>query len=231
MSTVNTSQTRVVVIEDQIMLRDLVASMAISIPGMVVVGEASDGREGLAMCEQEKPDLVVFDIFLPGLNGMEILRQFAPKNTKTRFMAISANFTPDSIRELLELGCHGICAKSSSATKLKEGIREVRNGSGYLCPASASLLRESHLTINGAAKRKGKLSNREREVLQAVAEGYSTKQIAEKLEVSVKTIEAHRANLMKKLDARSAVELTRYAYELGIIELPARYGTTDAPVN
>lgn len=223
MSTLNTSQTRVVVIEDQIMLRDLVASMAISIPGMVVIGEATDGREGLQMCEQEKPDLVVFDLFLPGLNGMEILRQFAPKNPKTRFIAISANFTPDSIRELLELGCHGICAKSSSATKLKEGIREVRNGSGYLCPIAASLLRESHLTINGAAKKKGKLSNREREVLQAVAEGFSTKQIAEKLEVSVKTIEAHRANLMKKLDARSAVELTRCAYELGIIELPARY--------
>lgn len=230
MSALNTSQTRVVVIEDQVMLRDLVASMAISIPGMVVVGEATDGREGLAMCEQEKPDLIVFDLFLPGLNGMEILRQFAPKNPKTRFIAISANFTPDSIRELLELGCHGICAKSSSATKLKEGIREVCNGSGYLCPVSASLLRESHLTINGAAKKKGKLSNREREVLQAVAEGYSTKQIAEKLEVSVKTIEAHRANLMKKLDARSAVELTRCAYELGIIELPVRLSHPESPL-
>jgi len=221
--TMNTTHTRLVVIEDQIMLRDLVVSMAASIPGMNVVGEAVDGREGMKLCEDENPDLVIFDLFLPGLNGMEILRQYGRKHPKTRFIAISANFTPDSIRELLELGCHGIIAKNSSSAKLKEGMREVCNGSGYLCPISASLLRESHLTRSGTSKKKGRLSNREREVLQAVAEGYSTKQIAEMLEVSVKTIEAHRANLMKKLDARSAVELTRCAYEMGIIELPARY--------
>ena len=205
------------------MLRDLVTSMAGSIPGMDVVAEASDGRAGMQSCENENPDLVLFDLFLPGLNGMEILRQYGHKHPKTRFIAISANFTPDLIRELLELGCHGIIAKSSSAAKLREGIKEVCNGSGYLCPIAASLLRESHLTRSGTSKKKGRLSNREREVLQAVAEGYSTKQIAEMLQVSVKTIEAHRANLMKKLDARSAVELTRCAYEMGIIELPARY--------
>lgn len=223
MSQSTTAQTRIVVIEDQIMLRDLVSSLAISVPGMIVVGEATDGREGLKLCEDENPDLIVFDLFLPGLNGMEILRQFSPKHPKTRFIAISANFTPENIRELLELGCHGIIAKSSSASKLKEGLREVSKGSGYLCPVSASLLRESHLSRTPAGRRKGKLSNREREVLQAVAEGFSTKQIAEMLQVSVKTIEAHRANLMKKLDARSAVELTRCAYEMGIIELPSRY--------
>ncbi|MDE0767742.1 MAG: response regulator transcription factor [Opitutaceae bacterium] len=219
----NTSPTRIVVIEDQIMLRDLVTSMAGSIPGMDVVAEASDGRAGMQSCENENPDLVLFDLFLPGLNGMEILRQYGHKHPETRFIAISANFTPDSIRELLELGCHGIIAKSSSAAKLREGMKEVCNGSGYLCPIAASLLRESHLTRSGTSKKKGRLSNREREVLQAVAEGYSTKQIAEMLQVSVKTIEAHRANVMKKLDARSAVELTRCAYEMGIIELPARY--------
>jgi len=219
----NTSQTRVVVIEDQAMLRDLICNMAVTIPGVIVVGEASDGREGAKVCESETPDLVVFDLFLPGLNGMEILRQYGAKNSDARFIAISANFTPDYIRELLELGCHGIIAKSSSASKLKEGLREVRNGSGYLCPVAASLLRESHLIGSNSNKKKGKLSNREREVLQAVAEGNSTKQIALMLEVSVKTVEAHRANLMKKLNAKSAVELTRCAYEMGIIELPARY--------
>lgn len=224
----STTQTRIVVIEDQIMLRDLVTSMAQGIPGMSVVGEALDGREGLRLCEEEKPDLIIFDLFLPSLNGIEILRQFGKKNPKTRFIAISANFTPDSIRELLELGCHGIIAKSSSVTKLKEGMKEVCNGSGYLCPIAASLLRESHLTRTRSGRKKGRLSNREREVLQAVAEGFSTKQIAKKLEVSVKTIEAHRANLMKKLDARSAVELTRCAYEMGIIELPARYNQPTA---
>lgn len=204
------------------MLRDLVSSMAVTIPGITVVGEAADGREGLRLCEDENPDIIIFDLFLPGLNGIEILRQYAPKHPNARFVAISSNFTPDAIRELLELGCHAIIAKSSSASKLKEGLREVKSGSGYLCPVSASLLRESHLGGSAIAKKKSRLSNREREVLQAVAEGFSTKQIAEMLEVSVKTIEAHRANLMKKLDARSAVELTRCAFELGIIELPNR---------
>ena len=219
----NQGQTRIVVIEDQIMLRDLVTSLASSIPGVKVVGEAVDGREGLRLCDDEKPDLVIFDLFLPSLNGTEILRQFGKKNPKTRFIAISANFTPESIRELLELGCHGIIAKSSSASKLKEGFKEVSEGGSYLCPMAASLLRESHISRTQTGRRKGRLSNREREVLQAVAEGFSTKQIAEKLTVSVKTIESHRANLMKKLEARSAVELTRCAYEMGIIELPARY--------
>lgn len=219
----NSSQTRVIVIEDQAMLRDLICSMITTIPGMVVVGEAGNGREGIKLCQSESPDLVVFNLFLPGLNGIEILRQYSAKNSDARFVAISGGFTPDYIRELLEVGCHGIVAKDSSASKLKEGLREVRNGSGYLCPIAASLLRESHLVGSHSSKKKGRLSNREREVLQAVAEGNSTKQIAKMLDVSVKTIEAHRANLMKKLDAKSAVELTRCAYEMGIIEIQPRY--------
>ena len=161
--TQTTNQTsRLVVIEDQIMLRDLVSSMAVTIPGIMVVGEAADGREGLKLCEDEKPDIIIFDLFLPGLNGIEILRQYGPKHPNTRFVAISSNFTPDAIRELLELGCHAIIAKSSSASKLKEGLREVKNGSGYLCPVSASLLRESHLGGSAIAKKKSRLSNRER---------------------------------------------------------------------
>lgn len=223
-------QTRIVVIEDQVMLRDLVTSLAATIPGMVVVGEATDGREALKLCEEESPEIIVFDLFLPGLNGMEILRLHSRNHPGTRFIAISANFTPDSIRELLELGCHGIIAKSSSAAKLKEGLREVKEGNGYLCPVTASMVRESHLGGSANAKRKGRLSNREREVLQAVAEGLSTKQIAEILDVSVKTIEAHRANLMKKLDARSAVELTRCAIELGVIDVPGRQPSPAGPL-
>tara|TARA_B100000519_G_C14004217_1_gene325476 strand:+ start:99 stop:587 length:489 start_codon:yes stop_codon:yes gene_type:complete len=157
------------------------------------------------------------------LNGSEIIRQFGKKHPKTRFIAISANFTPDSIRELLELGCHGIISKSSSAFKLTKGLKEVSEGRSYLCPMAARLLRESHIFRSQTGCRKGRLSNREREVLQTVAERFSTKQIAEQLDVSVKTIEAHRVNLMKKLEARSAVDLTRYAYEMGIVELPNRY--------
>ncbi len=211
-----------VVLEDQLMLRDLLSSLATTVPGIMVVGEAMEGREALALCEAETPDIIMFEMYLPGLNGIEILRQYGPKHPNARFIAISSNFTPDTIRELLELGCHGIVSKSSAAVKLKEGLREIRSGSGYLCPVCASLLRESHLSGSSIAKKKSRLSNREREVLQAVAEGFSTKQIAEMLEVSVKTIEAHRANLMKKLDARSAVELTRCAFEIGIIELPGQ---------
>lgn len=226
MSQTASQSTRLVVIEDQIMLRDLITSMATTIPGTMVVGEASNGRDGLSLCENEAPDIVIFELFLPGLNGIEILRQFGPKHPQTRFIAISSNFSPDSIRELLEIGCHAIVSKLSPASKLKEGIREVKNHSSYLCPIAASLLRESHIGGSSIAKKKSRLSNREREVLQAVAEGFSTKQIAEMLEVSVKTIEAHRANLMKKLDARSAVELTRCAFELGIIELPGASPST-----
>ena len=129
----NKKQTRIIVIEDQIMLRDLVTSRQ-SMPGVTVVGEAVDGREGLRLCEDEKPDLVIFDLLLPSLNGSEIIRQFGKKHPKTRFIAISANFTPDSISELLELGCHGIIAKSSSASKLTEGFKEVSRAGAICAP-------------------------------------------------------------------------------------------------
>ena len=113
------------------MLRDLFTSPAQSIPGISVVGEALDGREGLKLCEDEKTELAIFDLFLPSLNGIEILRLFE-KNPKTRFIAISANFTLDSICEVLELGCHGVIAKNSSVSKLEEGMGKVIKGSGYL---------------------------------------------------------------------------------------------------
>jgi len=218
----STQNGRILILEDEHLLRDLLSNLFGDVPGLEIAGSAADGREALKLCESVKPDIVIFEMYLPGLNGIEILRQYSPKNPDARFLSISSQFTPDTIRELLELGCHGIVSKSSSAAKLREGLDEILLGNGYLCPNCASLLRKSHLVGGSLSKRRSRLSNREREVLQAVAEGYSTKQIAEMLEVSVKTIEAHRANLMKKLDSRSAVELTRRAFELGIIELPGQ---------
>lgn len=207
-----------VVLEDQRLISDLLCAFAANLPKIEVVGEAYDGRQALELCLEKKPDLVLFEMYLPGLNGIEILRQYGSKNPRARFVAISSQFTPDTVRDLLELGCHGIVSTSASASRLKESLQEVANGGAYLCSDSANLLRKSRLLDSSKTQRKNRLSNREREILQVVAEGNSTKQIAALLGVSVKTIEAHRANLMKKLEARSAVELTRCAFELGIIE-------------
>ena len=159
----NKKQTRIIVIEDQIMLRDLVTSLASSMPGVTVVGEAVDGREGLRLCEDEKPDLVIFDLLLPSLNGSEIIRQFGKKHPKTRFIAISANFTPDSISELLELGCHGIIAKSSSASKLTEGFKEVSKGGELFVPHSGQPIASiTHFPVSNQAQQRPPLQSRTR---------------------------------------------------------------------
>ena len=148
-----------------------------------------DGREGLRLCEDEKPDLVILDLLLPSLNGSEIIRQFGKKHPKTRFIAISANFTPDSIRELLELAATASYPKVHRHISSPKASKRCLRAEASLCPMAARLLRESHIFRSQTGGRKGRLSNREREVLQPVAEGFSTKQIAEQLDVSVKTIE------------------------------------------
>ena len=210
---------RVVIIEDQTAVREMIAQLVESEPGYQVIAESGDGQSALTLCLDKKPDFIILDIMLPGLNGAEVLRRISKFLRNTRVLVFSGYHNPKLVRELLQAGAHGFVEKSAPLSELKKGIQEVSSGGSYFGPEVARLLREAianPMSSNPATL--DVLTAREREILQLIAESYSTKEIAAKLNISIKTAENHRTNLMKKLNLHDVASLTRYAIEHGMIE-------------
>jgi len=214
---------RVVIIEDQTAIREMLADIVNSNPFLEVIAETGEGQSGLEICLEQKPDFVILDIMLPGLNGGEVLRRFSKHLRNTQVLVFSGYQTPQLVRELLKAGAHGFVEKAAPLSELKKGIDIVANGGSYFGPDVAQLLRASVVSPH-SAREPGVdiLTTREREILQLIAESNSTREIASKLDISVKTAENHRTNLMKKLDLHDVAGLTRYAIQQGIIESDVR---------
>ncbi|MDP0498120.1 MAG: response regulator transcription factor [Verrucomicrobiota bacterium JB024] len=210
---------KVVIVEDQTAVREMISQIVQSDPSFEVVAEPGDGQEAYNLVMELKPDFVILDVMLPGLNGAEVLRRFSKHLKNTRVLVFSGYQNPSLVRELLQAGAHGFVEKSAPLSELKKGIEIVANGGSYFGPEVAQMLREAVLNPN-ASNRKGVdvLTAREREILQLIAESHSTKEVAQKLNISVKTAENHRTNLMKKLDLHDVASLTRYAIQQGLIE-------------
>ncbi len=209
----------VVIIEDQTAVREMVAQIVQSEPGFEVVAETGDGQVAYNLCMELKPDFVILDIMLPGLNGAEVLRRFTKHLKNTRVLVFSGFQNPALVRDLLQAGAHGFVEKSAPLSELKKGIQVVANGGSYFGPEVAQFLREAVANPSpNKAPSIDILTAREREILQLIAESNSTKEVAAKLNISVKTAENHRTNLMKKLDRHDVASLTRYAIEQGLIE-------------
>lgn len=214
---------RVVIVEDQTAVREMIAQIVHSETGFEVVGECGDGQSALDACLKVQPDLVILDVMLPGLNGAEVLRRFSRQLPKTRVLIFSGYQDSALLRELLEAGAHGFIGKSAPLSELQKGIEVVAGGGSYFSPEVAQVLREAMTNPAGVANPAvSRLTAREREILQLIAESYSTKEIANKLKISVKTAENHRTNLMKKLDLHDIASLTRFAIEYRLIEPPVR---------
>jgi len=208
---------RLVIIEDQTAIREMLAEILRLDPNYKLVGEAGDGQTALTLCLETKPDLIVLDAKLPGLNGVEILRRVAKQLKNVRVLVFSGHENPVLVREMLEAGAHGFVEKTAGLFEFKKGLETVANGGTYFGPAVAALLR--NVVANpGASSTPDFLTDREREVLQLVAESNSTKDIAMKLNISVKTVDNHRTNLMRKLNLHDVASLTRYAVEIGLVE-------------
>ncbi len=209
----------VVIIEDQTAVREMVAQIVQSEPGFEVVAETGDGQVAYNLCMELKPDFVILDIMLPGLNGAEVLRRLTKHLKTTRVLVFSGFQNPALVRDLLQAGAHGFVEKSAPLSELKKGIQVVANGGSYFGPEVAQFLREAVANPSpNKAPSIDILTAREREILQLIAESNSTKEVAAKLNISVKTAENHRTNLMKKLDRHDVASLTRYAIEQGLIE-------------
>ncbi len=208
---------RVVIIEDETMLRDLLAELLKSFPLCTLAGTFGDGIEGWKGLQKIKPDMVILDIKIPSLNGLEVLRRLREELPNCHVLLFSAFFSTSMVRQALKAGANGIIEKTAGLPEMEKAIRAVIDGGTYLGPGVADIVRRIMVEPNKDDSLES-LSEREREVLQFVAEGYSTKEIAVKLSISIKTAETHRSNLMTKLNLHGIAGLTRYAIENGLIK-------------
>ena len=208
---------RLVIVEDQTAIREMLVEILRLDTNYELVGESGDGQSAAVLCLDVKPDLLVHDAKLPGLNCVDLLRRVGKKLPDMRVLVFSGHENPVLIREMLEAGAHGFVEKTAGLFEFKKGLETVANGGTYFGPAVAALLR--NVVANPSASNSADfLTDREREILQLVAESHSTKEIAAKLGISIKTVDNHRTNLMRKLNLHDVASLTRYALEIGLIE-------------
>jgi len=185
-------------------------------PDMEIVGEAGNGREAVAMCEQLLPDVVVMDVAMPELNGIEATRRITEAAPHTRVLALSMHKDSVYVREILRAGARGYLLKDSIDVDLLAAVRAVAKGEGYLSPGvSDAVLSDYRKHVTDPLDL---LSSREREVLQLIAEGKTNKEMATLLNLSVYTIDAHRGRIMEKLNLHSTGELIRFALRKGLID-------------
>lgn len=209
-------KTRVLLADDHRMFRQALRSMLADEADFEIVAEVSDGVELLQAVQQAMPDIVVMDIGMPNMNGIEATRLLLQRHPKTKIIALSAVFDRDSVLEMMKAGASGYILKTAAGDELKRGLKAVRTSGKYFCPVSSNIVMESIMESQLTQASRVRLSSRERQVLQMVAEGKSSSKIAEQLHVALATVNVHRRNIMRKLDLHSAVELTKYAIRNGM---------------
>ncbi|OHE75773.1 MAG: DNA-binding response regulator [Verrucomicrobia bacterium GWF2_62_7] len=214
-------KTRVLLADDHKIMREGLRSLLAVTPGVEVVGEAGDGRTAVQLVLKLMPDVVVMDIGMPDLNGVDATRQIKTRAPRTKVIALSLHSDERFIAGMFKAGASGYLLKDGAFEELAHAIRTVAAGHTYLCPRIAKTVVKDYLRDAQTAASSGghALSDREREVLQLVAEGRSTKEIAGLLDVSVKTIETHRTRIMERLGVHSVAELTKYAVRAGLTSL------------
>jgi DNA-binding NarL/FixJ family response regulator len=218
---------RVVIVEDQTAVRQMLAHVLDLETGYEVVGEAGDGYEAVKLIRETLPDLVILDAKLPGMNGHEVLIALQDLLPNLRVLVFSGYENPILIRDMLSHGAHGFIEKTASLSELRQGIDAVSNGGTYFGPAAAHSIRDLVTSPSTSPDSKSLMTDREREVLKLIAESHSTKQIAVRLGLSVKTVDNHRTNLMRKLDLHDVASLTRFAIQIDLINADKIPGNTD----
>jgi DNA-binding NarL/FixJ family response regulator len=212
----------VLLAEDHMVVREGFRKMLELERDLEVAGEAEDGRQAVALVKKLRPDVVLMDIAMPRLNGLEATRQVLKAAPLTKILMLSAHSDDAYLEDAADAGAVGFLLKQTSAHVVCQAIREVQKGGTFFCPSLVKRMgdraRRSPRRAGLPGKRNVRLSSREMEVLQLIAEGKANKQTAAELGISTKTIEKHREHLMEKLDIHDTAGLTRYAISAGIIE-------------
>lgn len=209
---------RVLIADDHALVRAGIRALVEKIEGIVVVGEAGKGKEAIDLIRELTPNLVLLDITMPDGNGFDVLDHITKRLPEIKVIVLTVHEAGEYAIRALREGAAGFLPKSAASTELEQAIQTVMRGETYISPETS---RKTLLEYGKGTKRDllATLSPRQREVLRLIAEGHTTKQIAQVLEISVKTVETHRAQLMERLDIHDVAGLVRYAIIVGLIEV------------
>jgi len=213
---------RLILADDHEMMREGLKSLIEKESGMEVVGEADNGKETVTLAAKAGAHVVVMDVAMPDLNGIEATRKIVGANPHIKVIALSGHANKEFVREMLTAGASAYVLKKRAYEELARAIREVMKGKKYLSPDIARGVVDDYVELSSSISDNPAfvvLTDREREVLQQLTEGKSTKEMADELNVSVKTVETHRRNIMEKLNLHSVAELTKYAIREGVTSL------------
>jgi len=211
---------KMVLAEDHTILREGLRALLAGEPGIEIVCEADNGREAVRCVDKHAPDLILIDLSMPKMNGLEAIRDIRRRHPGTRILVLTVHKSEEYIHASLEAGADGYVLKDSSHAELLMAIRSVSEGKRYLSPDASGAVIEGYLEGQKMTRKRSivdELTQREREVLKLIAEGYRNREIADLLFISVKTVEKHRGSLMKKLGLHNSAALTAFAMEKGII--------------
>ena len=213
-------KTKVVIVEDHKLFREGLKSLLSDKEGLEVVGEAGDGIEAIRTVKRCRPDLILLDLSMPKMNGISVMKEIKGQFPEIKIMALTIHESDQYVLEAFDAGADGYCLKDAGRNELMVAVDSVLQGKRYISPSISDNVLEGYLT--GRKKLKSKTSwdtitQREREVLKLLGEGFQNKEISDMLHISVKTVEKHRANIMNKLDLHNAAALTAYAIEHGLV--------------
>lgn len=212
---------RLLLADDHAILREGLKSLLSTDSELEVIGEASDGQEAISMTEKLKPDVILMDIAMPGINGLEATKKIVQMHPSTKILVLTQYDSQEYLFNVLQAGAQGYVLKRSASTELFTAIKTVHQGLAYLSPAMTKTLIRERIGSEPVAVEKTKelLTPREQEVLKLIAEGKTNQEIADELFISLKTVQTHRAHIMEKLDMHDRIELVKYAIRKRIISV------------